>query len=93
MRQVRVVDGQHPDEIRGEFTDAGMPGVTRYAVEGGAWLFAERDGWLQGDHRTTGVRERAVSGRARECHRAAGRVCGRRPGLHDFSSRAELGLQ
>jgi SAM-dependent methyltransferase len=42
----------HPDEIRDEFAAAGLPGADRYALEGGAWLFANRDGWLDGDDRT-----------------------------------------
>jgi SAM-dependent methyltransferase len=45
----------HPDEILGEFDDAGLPGAERYALEGGAWLFADRDGWLDGDDRTTAL--------------------------------------
>jgi SAM-dependent methyltransferase len=47
----------HPDEIVDEFRDAGMSRVTRYALEGGAWLFADRDGWLEGDERTTTLLE------------------------------------
>ncbi|GAA0225337.1 methyltransferase domain-containing protein [Cryptosporangium japonicum] len=42
------------DEIRDEFAEAGMAGATRYAVEGPAWLFAGRDGWLD-DERTASV--------------------------------------
>ena len=42
-----------PDEIVDEFAEAGLPGTDRYALEGGAWLFADRDGWLDGDDRTT----------------------------------------
>lgn len=42
----------HPDEIPGEFADAGLARAARYAIEGGAWLFADRDGWLDGDDRT-----------------------------------------
>jgi hypothetical protein len=45
----------HPDEIVDEFADAGLPNATRYALEGGAWLFADRDGWLDGDDRTSGL--------------------------------------
>ncbi|GIE35773.1 methyltransferase [Actinoplanes italicus] len=47
----------HPDEIVGEFADAGLTEATRYALEGGAWLFADRDGWLDGDERTAGLLE------------------------------------
>jgi hypothetical protein len=47
----------HPDEILGEFAEAGLTGAARYAVEGGAWLFADRDGWLDGDDRTAGLLE------------------------------------
>lgn len=47
----------HPDEVVGEFADAGLTDVTRFALEGGAWLFADRDGWLDGDERTTGLLE------------------------------------
>jgi SAM-dependent methyltransferase len=37
----------HPDEILDEFTEAGLTRAARYAVEGGAWLFADRDGcWM-----------------------------------------------
>jgi SAM-dependent methyltransferase len=43
----------HPDEILDEFAEAGLPRAARYALEGGAWLFADRDGWLEGDERTT----------------------------------------
>lgn len=42
----------HPDEISGEFADAGLAGAARFALEGGAWLFADRDGWLEGGERT-----------------------------------------
>jgi SAM-dependent methyltransferase len=45
------------DEIRAEFADAGLPGATRYAVETAAWLFASRDGWLEGDERTAALLE------------------------------------
>ncbi len=45
----------HPDEIVDEFAEAGLTTVTRYALEGGAWLFADRDGWLDGDERTTAL--------------------------------------
>jgi SAM-dependent methyltransferase len=47
----------HPDEIVDEFAEAGLTGVTRYALEGGAWLFADRDGWLEGDERTVALLE------------------------------------
>ncbi|MBB2947870.1 SAM-dependent methyltransferase [Actinoplanes lutulentus] len=47
----------HPDEIAGEFADAGLTGATTYALEGGAWLFADRDGWLEGDERTQALLE------------------------------------
>jgi len=47
----------HPDEIVSEFVDAGLTRVTRYALEGGAWLFADRDGWLDGDERTIALLE------------------------------------
>lgn len=45
----------HPDEIVDEFAEAGLTGAARYAVEGGAWLFADRDGWLDGDDRTAAL--------------------------------------
>jgi SAM-dependent methyltransferase len=45
----------HPDEVAGEFAEAGLTGAVRYAVEGGAWLFADRDGWLDGDERTVAL--------------------------------------
>ena len=45
----------HPDEIVDEFAEAGLTAATRYALEGGAWLFADRDGWLEGDERTAGL--------------------------------------
>jgi SAM-dependent methyltransferase len=47
----------HPDEVPSEFADAGLTGAVRYAVEGGAWLFADRDGWLEGDERTVALLE------------------------------------
>jgi SAM-dependent methyltransferase len=47
----------HPDEIVGEFADAGLTRAARYALEGGAWLFADRDGWLEGDESTTALLE------------------------------------
>lgn len=47
----------HPDEILGEFADAGLTEAARYALEGGAWLFADRDGWLDGDERTVALLE------------------------------------
>ncbi|SDT65066.1 class I SAM-dependent methyltransferase [Actinoplanes derwentensis] len=47
----------HPDEIVTEFADAGLTQVTTYALEGGAWLFADRDGWLEDDDRTTALLE------------------------------------
>lgn len=46
-----------PDEIVDEFADAGLTRVERYALEGGAWLFADRDGWLEGDERTATLLE------------------------------------
>ena len=45
----------HPGEILAEFAEAGLVGAARYAVEGGAWLFADRDGWLDGDERTSAL--------------------------------------
>jgi SAM-dependent methyltransferase len=45
----------HPDEILDEFTEAGLTTAARYALEGGAWLFADRDGWLEGDERTVAL--------------------------------------
>ena len=45
----------HPDEIVAEFAEAGLTAAARYAVEGGAWLFADRDGWLDGGERTAGL--------------------------------------
>jgi SAM-dependent methyltransferase len=47
----------HPDEILAEFAEAGLPGAARYALEGAAWLFADRDGWLDGDDRTIALLE------------------------------------
>jgi hypothetical protein len=47
----------HPEEILGEFADAGLPRAARYAVEGGDWLFADRDAWLDGDDRTAALLE------------------------------------
>jgi len=47
----------HPDEIVDEFADAGLTRAARYALEGGAWLFADRDGWLEGDERTAALLE------------------------------------
>lgn len=47
----------HPDEIVDEFAEAGLTAAARYALEGGAWLFADRDGWLEGDERTAGLLE------------------------------------
>jgi len=45
----------HPDEILDEFAEAGLTMTARYALEGGAWLFADRDGWLEGDDRTAAL--------------------------------------
>ncbi|BBH69253.1 methyltransferase [Actinoplanes sp. OR16] len=45
----------HPDEIVAEFAEAGLVSADRYAVEGAAWLFADRDGWLDGDARTSAL--------------------------------------
>ncbi|MEU8238899.1 methyltransferase domain-containing protein [Actinoplanes missouriensis] len=45
----------HPDEIVAEFAEAGLTGAERYALEGGAWLFADRDRWLEGDDRTVAL--------------------------------------
>jgi len=42
----------HPDEILAEFAEAGMGQATRYALEGAAWLFADRHGWIAGGDRT-----------------------------------------
>jgi hypothetical protein len=42
----------HPDEIAGEFADAGLTVATRYALEGAALLFDDLDGWLDGGERT-----------------------------------------
>ena len=42
----------HPDEILAEFAEAGMAGATRYGLEGGAWLIADKHGWLDGGDRT-----------------------------------------
>lgn len=47
----------HPDEIVGEFADAGLTQAARYALEGGAWLFADRDGWLESGERTAALLE------------------------------------
>lgn len=47
----------HPDEIVGEFADAGLTRAARYALEGGAWLFADRDGWLESGERTAALLE------------------------------------
>jgi SAM-dependent methyltransferase len=47
----------HPDEIADEFAAAELGGPAQFAVEGGAWLFAARDGWLEGDERTAALLE------------------------------------
>jgi len=47
----------HPDEVPAEFAAAGLAQASRFAVEGGAWLFAARDGWLDGDERTAALLE------------------------------------
>jgi SAM-dependent methyltransferase len=36
----------HPTEVPGEFTDAGLTGVTRYSVEGALWLLADLEARL-----------------------------------------------
>jgi SAM-dependent methyltransferase len=57
----------HPDEICAEFAQAGLPGARRYAVEGGGWLFADRDGWLEDDGRTAALLEALRSVETQEC--------------------------
>jgi SAM-dependent methyltransferase len=47
----------HPDEVVDEFADAGLTPAVRYALEGGSWLFVDRDGWLEGDERTAALLE------------------------------------
>ncbi|WP_246509328.1 class I SAM-dependent methyltransferase [Nonomuraea endophytica] len=35
-----------PDEVPGEFADAGLPDPVRYGVEGAFWLYGDMDDWL-----------------------------------------------
>jgi SAM-dependent methyltransferase len=44
-----------PEQILGEFADAGLTGAARYSLEGGAWLFADRDGSLDDAERTAAL--------------------------------------
>jgi ubiquinone/menaquinone biosynthesis C-methylase UbiE len=42
----------HPDELRGEVTEAGFAAVRVYGVEGPGWLVSEFDGWWEsGEYR------------------------------------------
>lgn len=43
--------GHHPDEILGEFTDAGLPEPRRYGVEGAFWLYGDVNDWLDDEGR------------------------------------------
>jgi hypothetical protein len=40
-----------PDEILGEFADAGLPEPRRYGLEGAFWLYGDIDAWLDDDGR------------------------------------------
>ncbi|MEV0619882.1 methyltransferase domain-containing protein [Nonomuraea sp. NPDC050404] len=43
--------GHHPDEILGEFADAGLPEPQRYGLECAFWLYGDVDDWLDDDGR------------------------------------------
>ncbi|MFI6326233.1 class I SAM-dependent methyltransferase [Nonomuraea sp. NPDC050556] len=40
-----------PDEVPGEFADAGFPSVTRYGLEGAFWLYGDVGDWLDDPER------------------------------------------
>ncbi|MET9065604.1 hypothetical protein [Streptosporangium sandarakinum] len=40
-----------PDEVPGEFADAGLPGAERYGLEGAFWLYGDVEGWLDDPER------------------------------------------
>ncbi|TMR98156.1 class I SAM-dependent methyltransferase [Nonomuraea basaltis] len=40
-----------PEEILGEFADAGLPEPRRYGLEGAFWLYGDVDAWLDDDGR------------------------------------------
>ncbi|WP_188192157.1 class I SAM-dependent methyltransferase [Nonomuraea sp. SYSU D8015] len=40
-----------PDEVPGEFADAGFPEVERYGLEGAFWLYGDVDDWLDDPER------------------------------------------
>ncbi|MEN3540337.1 class I SAM-dependent methyltransferase [Microbispora sp. ZYX-F-249] len=40
-----------PDEIVGEFADAGLPGAERYGLEGAFWLYGDVGDWLDDPER------------------------------------------
>ncbi|MET9336498.1 class I SAM-dependent methyltransferase [Nonomuraea sp. NPDC003804] len=42
-----------PDEVSGEFADAGLPGAERYGLEGAFWLYGDIDDWLDDPERRT----------------------------------------
>lgn len=40
-----------PDEVPGEFADAGFPGVERYGLQGALWLYGDVNDWLDDPER------------------------------------------
>ncbi|MFI6792996.1 class I SAM-dependent methyltransferase [Nonomuraea sp. NPDC050383] len=42
-----------PDEVPGEFADAGLPEARRYGLEGAFWLYGDIDDWLDDPERRT----------------------------------------
>ncbi|MEV4327689.1 class I SAM-dependent methyltransferase [Microbispora rosea] len=40
-----------PEEVPGEFADAGLPGAERYGLEGAFWLYGDVDDWLDDPER------------------------------------------
>ncbi|MBB3726931.1 class I SAM-dependent methyltransferase [Nonomuraea dietziae] len=42
-----------PDEVPGEFADAGLPAAERYGLEGAFWLYGDIDEWLDDPERRT----------------------------------------
>ncbi|WP_204358547.1 bifunctional 2-polyprenyl-6-hydroxyphenol methylase/3-demethylubiquinol 3-O-methyltransferase UbiG [Streptosporangium sp. 'caverna'] len=42
-----------PDEVPDEFTDAGLPEVERYGLEGAFWLYGDVNDWLDDPERRT----------------------------------------
>ncbi|GIH74460.1 hypothetical protein Plo01_08890 [Planobispora longispora] len=40
-----------PDEVPGEFADAGLPEADRYGLEGAFWLYGDVDDWLDDPER------------------------------------------